>query len=281
MKRYTPVERQHTLDRLLDALRSDDRLAGVLIVGSGAVGFPDEYADIDLAVVVERAEDVKPAFDEWGASLANQFDMLACAPVHRGTNFHMYAMLLGGFLELDISFQCLDDLVARRARWRVAWDRMEHSDRIANIMQTSWDANPGPDRAGTFRMFMEGTWHFVNHVGLCVVRGNLWRAINDLDLIRGRLIELAGLHRGIDAQFSREADKLPPDVLAALETTLVRHVDPGEILRALRATVMLFIDEAQAVADTLEGENPPVPDTLLVDLVDLWEVTTRNTDATG
>lgn len=267
MDRYTPAERQRTLDCLLDALRADDRLAGVLVVGSGAVGFTDAYSDIDLAVVVERAEDVKPAFDDWGVSIAGMFEVLDRVLVQRAPNIFLYAILLGGFLELDISFQCLDDLTARRARWYVAWDR---SDRIAEIMRTSWDARPEPDLGAIYRRYVEGAWYYVNHVGLLVARGQLWRAISDLELIRARVIELAGLRCGLDTQDSREADQLPPDLLAALEATLAQRVEAGEILRALRAVMALFIDEARALASVLAGDLPPVPEPLLLTLIDLW-----------
>jgi hypothetical protein len=246
---------------------------GVLVVGSGAVGFTDTYSDIDLAVIVERAEEVKPAFDDWGKSIAEMFAVLSCVPVQRAPNIFLYAMLLGGFLELDISFQCLDDLTARRARWRVAWDR---SGRIDEIMRVSWDTHPEPDRAGFYHQYMEGTWHYVNHVGLSAARGQLWRAISDLELIRARVIELAGLRGGHETRRFREADDLPPGLLSALETTLVVRVDAAEILRALRSVVMLFIDEARALAATLEGDVPPVPDALLVALVELWEAQVGN-----
>lgn len=98
MNRYTPKERQRTLDCLLDALRADNRLAGVLVAGSGAVGFTDDYSDIDLAVVVKQSEDVKLVFDDWGTTIANLFDVLICAPTQRAPNIFLYAMLPEWFL---------------------------------------------------------------------------------------------------------------------------------------------------------------------------------------
>lgn len=268
MNRYTPQERQQTLDRLLDALRADKRLAGVLIVGSGAVGFTDDYSDIDLAVVVEQAEDVKSAFDDWGTTIADLFGILIFVPTQRAPNVFLYAMLLSGFLELDISFQCLDDLVARRPRWRVAWDR---TGCIADRMDTSWKAKVEPDFAAIFRQYMEGTWHYVNHIGLSVARGQLWRAMSDLELIRTRVIELAGLRNGHNTRRFREIDRLSPELLIALGKTLVQNTEPNEILRALRVVVELFINEARELAVVQHIDDPPVPQDILVTLVDMWE----------
>ena len=183
-------------------------------------------------------------------------------------------MLLSGFLELDISFQCLDELVARRAHWRVAWDR---TGRIADVMEASWKANPGLDDTAIFRQYMESTWYYVNQVGLSIARGYLWRATNALAVIRTRVIELAGLRHGYDTRRFREVDNLPPALLTALEKTLVQQVDPTEILRALRMVVELFISEAQALATARGIDAPPVPKAILVALLDVWETQVQQT----
>jgi predicted nucleotidyltransferase len=59
---FSPEEREEILNRILDALRADERIAGALIVGSGAVGFDDDYSDIDLSVVVAEEDNVHPVF---------------------------------------------------------------------------------------------------------------------------------------------------------------------------------------------------------------------------
>ena len=48
---YSTEERENALNLICDALRQDDRVAGCVLVGSGAVGFADEFSDIDLHVV--------------------------------------------------------------------------------------------------------------------------------------------------------------------------------------------------------------------------------------
>ena len=65
MMLYTPEERQQVLDTLLNVLKGDGRIAGVLVVGSGAVGFKDDYSDIDLSVVMTSEEDVESVFHDW------------------------------------------------------------------------------------------------------------------------------------------------------------------------------------------------------------------------
>ena len=66
---YSPATREATLNHLLTALQNDQRITGLLVVGSGAEGFADVYSDIDLCAVTTSADDVRPAFQEWGVKI--------------------------------------------------------------------------------------------------------------------------------------------------------------------------------------------------------------------
>lgn len=59
---FSPKDREHVLITVLDKLKSDERLAGVIVVGSGAIGFEDVFSDIDLCVVVEKGENLMAVF---------------------------------------------------------------------------------------------------------------------------------------------------------------------------------------------------------------------------
>ena len=80
----TPEERRTVLRSIEDALKTDPRIAGVVLVGSGAVGFQDEFSDIDLSVVVRRMQDIEPVFREWGTRSAGRCPWLATSK--RGTH---------------------------------------------------------------------------------------------------------------------------------------------------------------------------------------------------
>jgi hypothetical protein len=75
---YSPTERQDIPDQLLAALRKDQNITGVLIVGSGAEGFDDVYSDIDLCAVIAQARDVHPTFQEWGEKLNQLLPVFYC-----------------------------------------------------------------------------------------------------------------------------------------------------------------------------------------------------------
>ncbi len=58
------TQRPEVLSRLSAALREEERLAGVVLVG-GANGFRDDDSDIDLVVPVTPAYDAATVFRAW------------------------------------------------------------------------------------------------------------------------------------------------------------------------------------------------------------------------
>ena len=130
---YSPAAREATLNHLLTTLRSDKRLAGLLVVGSGAEGFEDDHSDIDLCAVTTVADDVKPAFQEWGVNIREMLPMFHSLESPRAPNVYLWVFLLENFLEIDVCFLCLDDLRATRKRWKTVFDRSGKIETIINL----------------------------------------------------------------------------------------------------------------------------------------------------
>jgi hypothetical protein len=192
---------------------------------------------------------VRSAYEHWRAQFKNLLPVRHAFEAPRGPNIFLFGLLLDHFLEIDASFQCLDDLIARRARWRVAFDR---SGQITHIMQASWDARESPDIQATYLRWVKSIWYYITHVAIHVRRGHLWRALLDLEDLRHRAVILAGLRHSVETEHYREVHRLPPDFLAGLEYTLVTRLDEAEIMRVLRAAVDCFFSEAKAL-DSLLG----------------------------
>jgi len=64
-KLYSAAYRCRVLDELTTALMDDERIAGAVLVGSGAAGFKDRYSDIDLAVLVGDESRVDEVYADW------------------------------------------------------------------------------------------------------------------------------------------------------------------------------------------------------------------------
>ena len=62
--------RQRVLERIVAALGADQRLTGLVLIGSGADGFTDDDSDIDLIAVVSTDDDPVEMVDACGQVLA-------------------------------------------------------------------------------------------------------------------------------------------------------------------------------------------------------------------
>ncbi|HET6455461.1 MAG TPA: nucleotidyltransferase domain-containing protein, partial [Armatimonadota bacterium] len=244
---YSPEYRQATLDRMLDALKADERIIGVLVVGSGAVGFDDNYSDIDLCIVCPDDQTLS-IYQDWRERFEKLLPVIHCCPVTYNPSSHLYALLLDGFLELDAGFIGMGSLTAKRERWKVAFDR---SGKIASIMTASWESRPPTDLKWEYLRRVEGIWHHVLHVGSALRRGQPWKTLHYLETIRNRTIELAVLRRGLDIGHFREVDRLPEDLLAELQETFPTKVEDSEIIRALDRAIACFFREARAYDEML------------------------------
>ena len=239
---YSPATREAILDRLLTALRSDKRLIGLLVVGSGAEGFEDDHSDIDLCAVTTSADDVRPAFQEWGEKIRQMLPTFHSLESPRAPNIYLWVFFLENFLEIDLCFLCLNDLRATRNRWNTVLDR---SGRIESIMQSSWENRPKPDLEEAYRFRLSSIWHCIKHAAIAVQRQQPWRAIYELEQIRDRVIELRGLREELETKRFRHVDQMPEDFLTDLEQTLVLSLKGVDIMNALRAATTCFFNESR------------------------------------
>lgn len=264
---FTPEQRQAALDGLLAELQTDPRIAGAIVVGSASEGFGDAYSDIDLDVVMHRAEDVAPVVADWTARIRAMFDVWGQFSVDYAPDSFLRGFLLERYLELDIGFIHLGNLQAGKPRWRVAFDR---SGQIEGIQQRTWAAHQGPDVRAEYAHAVGSIWHYVLHVAVAARRGQVWRALTDLDTVRQRAIAMAGLRHEVNVKRARYADELPAAFRAALEKSLPAQATPDAIMDALRAATACFFDEARPVAQTLGVEPPDALADRLFALLDAW-----------
>lgn len=239
---YSPATRAAILDRLLTALRSDKRLVGLLVVGSGAEGFEDNHSDIDLCAVTTSDADVRPAFQEWGEKIRQMLPMFHSLESPRAPNVYLWIFFLENFLEIDLCFLCLSDLRATRNRWNIVFDR---SRKIENIMQSSWEHRPKPDLEKAYCSRLNAIWHCIKHAAIAVQRQQPWRAIYELEQIRDRVIELRGLREDLETKRFRHVDQMSEDFLTDIEQTLVLSLKGVDIMNALRAATTCFFNEAR------------------------------------
>jgi hypothetical protein len=238
-KLYSAAYRGRVLDELTAALMEDGRIAGAVLVGSGAAGFRDRYSDIDLAVLVGDEAKVDEVYADWWGRIHAFFPIV---DAFKEQPRHLYGFLLDGFLELDVGFQGEAGLYERKPRWRILFDRRGV---IPSLMKTK--GKPAVDQAAAHEKRMQDSWYYVLHCVNSIQRGQPLRASFFIATLRDEAALMAGLSRGlrtgVDSYFE-DTDRLPEEVRRRIGEALPRSLDPAELLRALKTTVDVYYGEA-------------------------------------
>ncbi len=235
------TQRAEVLRRLSAALRQDPRLAGAVLVGSGAHGFQDDESDIDLVAPVATEYDAATVFREWKECISD----LIAVRYHAETAFteqhHLLVLLCADRLEVDLSFPPVVRLAALSPNWQVLWDR---SGEVARRMVVS---NVGSGIAGkqAYVWTLNRAVHRAVYASKALRRGHVWQALLLLDELRCRAVQLACLNALGEAYsdvlgqngVERHVDHLPPEVLAELSRSLPPHAGVDALHQSLAACV--------------------------------------------
>ncbi len=239
---FTPEDREALLSRLVSELKQDSRILGAVLVGSGAVGFKDRLSDIDLAVVVADGETTKDVLNSWQKKIDMLHPVIGHFVSDRGDQVWLGGFLFDHFLELDISFQKLAQMTARRQDWRVLFDR---TGRLKGILETSWKNRSEPDWVERYLFYRNESWYYLLHAVNSFERGHHLRALRYLNIVRDLCILVAGLVAGVDTGDFREVHLLPDEFQRAIQTTLPAALGREEFQNALTAAANIFYQQAR------------------------------------
>lgn len=251
-KLYSAAYRCRVLDELTAALMDDERIAGAVLVGSGAAGFKDRYSDIDLAVLVGDESRVDEVYADWWRRIHALFPIV---DAFEEQPRHLYGFLLDRFLELDVGFQGEAGLYERKPQWRILFDR-----RGVTLSLMKPREKPAVDQAAAHEKRMQSSWYYVLHCMNSIQRGQPLRASFFIATLRDEAALMAGLSRGlrtgVDSYF-KDTDLLPDEVRRRIGEALPRSLNPAELLRALKATVDVYYGEAENLDVKLGMDRAP------------------------
>lgn len=212
-------------ERRLEQARRDPDVAGAAITGSYASGTADQWSDVDLMLGV--AGDVPAVMDRWTRWLhadvgaPHHWDLPSGPITYR-------VFLLPGWLEVDLGFTPMARFGPLGPNWRTVFGPT-----------VALPPPPAPD----FDELAGRAWHHALHARTSIERDRPWQAEHWIGALRGQVIALASLRLGIPAAYARSAHRLPAEVLASLDATLVRSPDLAELRRALNAGVAALAAE--------------------------------------
>lgn len=231
---FTVEERDRLRDALISRARSDDRITGAAVTGSGALDATDAWSDIDLAFGLSADTDRDRTMADWTALMYREHGAVDHTELTFGsTVFRVF--LLGSTLQVDLAFAPASEFGAIAPTFRL-------------LFGTAVERPPQPEPdAG--RLVGMG-WLYALHARSSIARGRGWQAEYMISGLRDHVLALACRRHALPATEGRGVDGLPPEVTSVVAGALVRSVDPDELARAFRVATDALLGETEL----LDGE---------------------------
>lgn len=210
------------LNRMTELLRKEPFVEGVLLVGSGAKGFPDEWMDLDLLVVVEPAEKTRSVFEQLNKKLKLSFEIYRLPTFEFGPESFLSRVLLSDFMEIDLGVVSLANLQARKEAWKILF---ENSDRIAQKMTETWHNRKIPDAQKAVLSSIQTSWRHIKNAAFAIKRSQPLRALKEMEILRNEAVELWGMYEDKTSKEFREVDAMRADFKRKLLDTY--HLEAG------------------------------------------------------
>lgn len=225
---FTVEARERLRGRLVSAAHVDTRISAAALVGSAAAGDEDQWSDIDLALCADPDADRAALIADWTDSMYAEHAAVHHVDVRHGDTLYR-VFLLADTLQVDLSF------------WRPADFRPVGPDfRLLFGAAGEERRPPVPTPAELIGM----AWLYGLHARSSIARGRVWQAEYMISGMRAHLLALACLRRDLPTAHGRGFDRLPPDLTAVLEPSIVHSLDIGELKRGLAVVTEALLDEA-------------------------------------
>lgn len=266
---YTTIERQVVLEKLIHIISSISDVEGLLLVGSGAIGFADEFSDIDLSVVVNPEEKTQAVWDELNKRIFDEFDVFKCLLNEYGVNDYISVILLGNFLEIDVGVISLNKLIAKREQWKVLIDK---SGKIEDKMKCTWENRNLPVLNLEIEQSLNAIWYHIKNAIFALKRNKSFRAVKELEEIRNEIVEIKAIQENKIAKHYRDVDQMKVLFKKRLEQTYFHRIDILTLEKSFKELFELYFDIVKEIVDDVEIVDYETKLRGFVVELGLWEV---------
>lgn len=233
-------------ERLLALAADAPEIVGAALTGSAAAGAEDAWSDIDLALGVDD-QDLGPTLARWTAIMVDKFGAVHHWDLPSGSWVYR-VFLLPDLLEVDLGFAPAADWGPRADSWRTVFGDPVDQRTVERADRSAYD----------LRSWTGHAWHHLLHGRIAIERGQGLQAAYWIGAARDLVIESACRRRGLPTAYNKGAHRLPAELVAAAETTLVASTGETELRRALDAVSALVMDELRVLDPDAAGALEPV-----------------------
>lgn len=244
---FTEAFRMNLRDQLVERAVTDERLVGVALTGSGALGREDRWSDIDIAVGVDARWEPDDVLHDWSVHMYETFDVVDHIDViSRSTVYRVF--LLPNTLQVDIAFAPHREFGAVAPTFR-----------LLSGTVTEQPQSPPPDVGGLIGM----AWLYALHARSSLARGRVWQAEFMISSIRNHVISLACIRHDLPPTQGRGVDRLPSDLQDSLVKALPLSLDGDALVSAFSYAAELLVSEIRWSDPDRARKLAPVLDELV------------------
>jgi hypothetical protein len=230
---FSVAYRQQVSHCVLEWAESDQRVVAGATVGSLAHGPGDRWSDLDLTFAVDDGATIAEVLEDWTGRLVTEFDAIRLFDLPSGSSIYR-VFLLPGCLQFDLSFTPASDFGAIGPKFKLLFGTAVEKPHIA------------PPAA---RDLFGYAVHHALRARLCMERDRYCQAEYWISAARDYGMSLACVRRGLPAHHGRGFDDLPSELRDLLNGALVTSLEQPALLRALRRTIELLLQESIDIQD--------------------------------
>jgi hypothetical protein len=228
---FTVEDRNRVRAHVLALAGSDHRVVAGAAVGSLALDEGDRWSDLDLTFAVADGIPLAGVLDDWTRDLVARFKAVNLFDLPAGPSIYR-VFVLPGCLQFDLSFTPASQFGATGPKFKLLFGR---------AVERPFAEPPPAEELFGYAV------HHALRARFCIERGRFWHAEYWISGVRDYALSLACLRRGLSTSYGRGFDDLPEELRDRFRGALVRSLDRGELLRALRHAIDCLLSETQDV----------------------------------
>ena len=265
------------LERLVERLGDDDRIAGAVLGGSFAdpTVETDFGSDLDCYVVVRDGE-FESVFDDRDTFAAAIGDpRYGFVPDHLPGGDRDYVVLYDGPVKVDFVYVPWADFEPAW-KWSTARPLFDATGQIADVVDASRDRSPPEPTPGAVRALDDQFWIQCWYVHTKIERGEWWAALDELHTIRSLVLcpLLAwSTHTPPEShrRLERRLESTSNPTLTARFMETVATLDRAALSSALHATIDCYLELRDVVADPHDISFDPDSERAVIEAIESHE----------
>lgn len=230
-----PETHKQLLNKIVQKLQQDSRIAGIGASGSYATDTLDKYSDLDLVIAI-KPEHFEAVMDERFTIVDSiEGKVAAFTGEHVGEPRLVIALYAPDAVHVDFKFVSLSDAAIRVDETKVLW---EQGTLLSDIFKTTEAKYPQPDPQWIEDRF----WIWVHYAATKIARGEYFEALEFLSFIRTVVLSPLALKQAhLTPSGVRKIETRLPEFSKKLERTVVKPAKV-ELTFAVKQCIALYLE---------------------------------------